>query len=235
MGNQISLLGEEKSFAYINLKLTPKELDLIDQLKFDQLHEGASVQYDRFGDLHLLKDELVTFFKTIGNNDQDVIAVAAEVISKTTQQVVSASNKESAWVCVRASRPNTDFDIPRWHMDGAYYGLNSPYPCPLVFKFAVTLKGSPTLLYNLTHNQRDIFNARWDDRKFLSEFLDLSRAESPKRGEGLFFIVANDAIAAAHSEPPMHDNRLFFSILVGDKSEIEELYLRWHPQASSND
>lgn len=230
MANQISLLGEETSFAYVDLKLTSKELDLIDQLKFNQFSEGASVQYDRFGDLHLLKDELATFLKSIGNDDQDVISAVAEVISKTAHQVVSTSNKDSAWVCVRASKPNANFDIPRWHMDGAYYGLNGPYPYPeIVFKFAATLKGSQTLLYNLTHDQRDTFNAHWDDRQFLSEFLDLSKAESPKRGEGVFFIVANDAIAAAHSEPPMHDNRLFFSILIGDRSEIEELYLRWHP------
>jgi hypothetical protein len=235
MVNQISLLGEENSFAYVDLKLTSEELDLIDQLKFDQLPEGASVQYDRFGDLHLLKEELTAFLKSIGNDNPDVISIVAEVISKTTREVVSASNKESAWVCVRASRPNTNFDIPRWHMDGAYYGLNGPYPYPeLVFKFAATLKGSPTLLYNLTQDQRDVFNTHWNDRQFLSEFLDLSKAESPKRGEGVFFIVANHQIAAAHSEPPMDSNRLFFSILVGNKSEIEELYLRWHPQNSSS-
>lgn len=157
------------------------------------------------------------------------------MISKTTQQVVKASNKDSAWVCVRASRPNANFDIPRWHIDGAYYGLNGPYPYPgIVFKFAATLKGNSTLLYNLTADQRDIFNAHWNDRHFLSEFVDLSKVESPKRGEGVFFIVANDAIAAAHSEPPMHSDRLFFSILVGDKSEIEELYLRWHSQVSAS-
>lgn len=235
MVNQISLLGKEKSFAFVDLKLTSEELDLIDQLNFDKLPEGASVQYDRFGDLHLLKEELPNFLKSIGNDNPDVISIVAEVISRTTQNVTSASNKDSAWVCVRASRPNADFDIPRWHMDGAYYGLNGLYPSPEpVFKFAATLKGSPTLLYNLTRDQRDIFNARWDDRQFLSDFLDLSNAETPKRGEGVFFIVANHAIGAAHSEPPMHTNRLFFSILVGNQSEIDELFFRWHPKVFSS-
>src|SRR5262245_4848390 len=111
MLNKISLLGEENSFVYVDLKLSSRELDLINQLKFDQLPEGASVQYDRFGDLHLLKDELPIFLKNIGNDDQHIMSIVAEVISKTTQQVVNASNKDSAWVCVRASRPNTSFDI----------------------------------------------------------------------------------------------------------------------------
>lgn len=67
------------------------------------------------------------------------------------------------------------------------------------------------------------------DRLFLSELVDLSMAESPKRGEGVFFIVADDNLAAIHSEPQIHENRLFFSVLIGDKAEIEELYLRWYP------
>ncbi len=231
MVSKISLLGEENSFVYIDLSLTPENLDLIDQLKFDLLPEGASTQYNRYGDLHLINDELSIFFKEIGNNDQNVISVVAEVIAKTTQQVVRASNKDSAWLSVRVSKPNSFYDIPRWHVDGQYYGFNNPSPNPeLIFKFAATLKGSSTLLYNLPHEQRDIFIEHCEDRQFLSEFLDLNKAESPKRGEGVIFVVANDKIAAVHSEPPVHENRLFFSILLGDKSEIEELYPRNHPK-----
>lgn len=47
------------------------------------------------------------------------------------------------------------------------------------------------------------------------------------------FIVADDKTAAIHSERKIHVNRLFLSILVGDKSEIEEIYLRWHPEINS--
>lgn len=223
----INRLEQGSSFAYVDLGLTDRELDLLDQLKFDQLQVGDTVQYDRFGDLHLLGDELPNFLKIIGNDNEDVIKVTTEVISKIVHDVVSASNKNSAWVCVRASTPMTAYDIPRWHIDGAYYG---PFPYPgLIFKFAATLKGSPTLLYNLSSDQRDVFIAHQNDRKFLSEFLDLSSAESPQRGEGVIFIVADQERGAIHSEPKKHENRLFFSILPGDKSEIEELNLRWHP------
>lgn len=231
MINKINLLREGNSFTFIDLRLTNTELGLIEQLAFSQLPPGASVQYDRFGDLHLLKEGLSDFLKSIGNENDDVIFAVTEVISRATEQVVKASNKDSAWICVRASTPTNAYDIPRWHMDGAYYGINGPYPYPrLVFKFAATLKGSSTLLYNLPDEQRDIFNAHWNDRTLLSNLLDLSKAESPNRGEGVFFVVANDKVAAIHSEPKIHEHRLFFSILVGDKSEIEELYLRWHPK-----
>ena len=64
--------------------------------------------------------------------------------------MTKAANKSSAWVAVRAFTPTHEYDMPRWHTDGAFYGLNDPYPYPgLVFKFAAVLKGSSTLLYNL--------------------------------------------------------------------------------------
>lgn len=234
MTNKINLLGGENRFICMDLRLTDDELDLIDQLQFNQLSVDVSVQYDRFGNLHLLEDELPAFLKSIGNNDESVVGVITDIISRSVQNLVKASNKNSAWVCVRASTPTTAFDIPRWHIDGAYYGLNGPYPYPgLVFKFAATLKGSSTLLYKLPIDQQDLFISHWNDRAFLSEFLDLSKAVSPEKGEGVFFIVANDKLGAIHSEPKMHENRLFFSVLMGDKSEIDELNLRWHPQISS--
>src|ERR1700722_8112500 len=86
MINKISLLGEGNSFTYIDLRLTNTELDLIDQLIFSQLPAGTSVQYDCFGDLHLLKKELSEFLKSIGNENVDVIFTVADVISRTTQQ-----------------------------------------------------------------------------------------------------------------------------------------------------
>ena len=73
---------------------------------------------------------------------------------------------------------------------------------------------------------RDIFISHRDDRIFLSELLDLKKAESPKLGEGVLFIVSDDQLGAVHSEPKIDENRLFFSILIGDESEIEEFYLK---------
>ena len=60
--------------------------------------------------------------------------------------------------------------------------------------------------------------------------MDLNKAESPKKGEGVFFIVSDAKFGAVHSEPKMNENRLFFSVLIGNESEIEELDLKWHPK-----
>lgn len=224
---KINTLGPGTSFTYVDLGLTENELILIDQLKFDYLPESTK-QYDRFGNLHLLKEELPAFLRQIGNDDENVIQAVTEIISRTAGNITKAAHKESAWVCVRASTPNHDFDIPRWHMDGQYYG---PYPYPgMVFKFGAVLKGPPTLLYYVSQDIRDKFNANQNDRIFLSELLNVHAAESPKRGQGVLFIVADDNMGAVHSEPRMDENRLFFSVLVGDESEIHELYSRWHPE-----
>lgn len=231
MRDKISLLGCGNSFMYVDLKLTDEEIDLIDKVKFDNLDPmDDQKDYNRFGDLHLLKEELPTFLRNIGNDDEDVIQAVTKIIDRTTQQVIKAANKNSAWVAVRAFTPTHAFDIPRWHIDGQFYG---PYPYPgIVFKFAAVLKGRPTLLYNLPKDMRDIFQSNWNNRTFLSELIDLNKAESPKKGEGIFFVVGNMDIGSVHSEPKMDENRLFFSILIGDESEINELYLCWYPKKS---
>lgn len=226
MRKQISTLGPGTSFAYVDLQLTDSELERIDKLKFDNIAPKKGKEYNRFGDLSLLSEELPIFLREIGNDDEEVIQTVTEIIARAVDDVTKASNKNSAWVAVRAFLPDHEYDIPRWHMDGPFYG---PYPNPeLVYKFAAVLKGRPTLLYNIPDDMRNIFNENWDDRIFRSQLLDLNKAESPKKGEGVFFIVGNDDLGAVHSEPIMDEERLFFSILIGDESEINELDQRWN-------
>ncbi len=226
MRNKISLLGYDNSFMFANLELTNEEINLIDKVKFNNLHSmDDEKDYNRFGDLHLLKEELPTFLRNIGNDDEEVIQAITRVVDRTTQQVTKAVNKNSAWVAVRAFTPTHEYDSPRWHIDGQFYGLNSSYPYQgNVFKFATVLKGRPTLLYNLPYDMREIFCSHQNDRTFLSKLLDLNKAESPKKGEGVFFLVGNGDIGAVHSEPKMDESRLFFSILIGDEAEINELF-----------
>jgi hypothetical protein len=220
MQREVESLDENKNFTFVDLGLSDEDLNLIDQFKV-----RFTDQYDCFGDLDLLQDELSAFLRSMGNNDEHAIQRITQIIREAADRVIRASGKETAWVCVRTSTPNREFDLPRWHWDGYYYPPYSGF----AFKFAAVLKGNPTLFHQLTKDSREVFESHFEDREFLSNFLAESLIESAKPGEGAFFLVGDRDSAAAHSEPKMDCERLFFSVLPGHASEIDELTIRRNP------
>lgn len=222
MKEQLNVLANEKSFNYVNLGISPSETAHLNQFNID-----ITDKFDQFGKLDSLRKNLSAFLKDVGNNNQENVETVTEIITRLVQQVISASGKESAWVSVRSYTPTFSLDIPRWHIDGADYGLGSTVLYPnLTYKFAATLKGPSTLLYEVTDVQRDVLISRYDDRPFLSDFLDFTSAEAALPGQGVFFVVGDTARGAVHSEPSSHEERLFVSIVAGEKTEIEDLYFR---------
>ncbi len=113
MCKKIENLGSNTHFTFIDLGLSSEDLALIDQFKIE-----STKQYDRFGSLYLLKEELPAFLREIGKGDEDVIQRITNIIFEIACNIKNACNKETAWVCVRASLPNHAFDEPRWHTDG---------------------------------------------------------------------------------------------------------------------
>ncbi len=214
-------LNASNGFVYVDLEIPAHVLSFIDRtLKVD-----AQKSYDRFGDLNVLKHELPAFLRAIGNDDERAIQTVTEIILETALKVAKACGKETAWVCVRSFVPSPAFDQPRWHVDGYYYPLYSGFPV----KFVAALKGPQTLFYRLPEELRETFIVNERNQIALNKLLDGTKAESPNRGFGAFFIVGDEHASAIHSEPPIHTERLFFSVLPGDKAEIDELYTRWHP------
>lgn len=126
------------SYAFVDLGLSNEEKDL-----FDQVMVLNTMQLDRFGHLELLKEEIPQFLRNLGNEDEEVINSAAEVINKIVLNVTEAFGKQTAWVSVRASTPTNEYDMPRWHMDGPYYAPNYG----VQYKFATALKGRSTLFF----------------------------------------------------------------------------------------
>jgi hypothetical protein len=220
MRNAITRLNGECSFSAIDLRFFQEELLCINTLKI-----RATKNYKRFGELYLLKEELPVFLRSIGNDDEHVIYVVTEMICRIVCAVKEACNKDSAWICVRAFLPTAEFDIPRWHTDGYYY---SPY-AGFAVKFATALQGRQTIFYPLPHSMREQFYVCKDDRAALNKLLDYEKSKSATQGQGVFFIVGDKNYAAVHSEPAVKEERLFLSVLPGNKEEIEELYSNWHP------
>ncbi len=216
------MLESNKSFEYTDLGLSEDESE-----KLSQLNIETTSKFDQFGKPDELEERLLSFMENIGTNDPEMIKNALDIITRLARQVMASANKNSAWVSVRSFAADASSDTPRWHIDGGDYGLGNVVLYPrLTYKFAATLKGPSTYLYDLTTDQRSIFLSCYNDRAFLNQFLDINLAESAQAGQGVFFIVGDNDKGAVHSEPIFNESRLFFSVVVGDESEIEDLYNR---------
>lgn len=223
----VSLFGTE-SYSFVDLGLTDEEKEAAMQLQFDRVR--GFDRYDRFGALGELQGELIEFFKGLGSHSEDVAKRAARVIERTVEFVLQTTGKESAWVCVRVFRESSFFDQPRWHTDGRYFGFDDLFKSQTCVKFAAALKGPGTLFYPVSEEEGGVFQAHRNDRGFLARFLDPQKAIQARPGEGAFFVVADPLHSAVHSEPPLTEDRLFFSVLPGSNEEIQELFGRWHPR-----
>lgn len=189
--------------------------------------------------------EVKEFLAGLGNNVETSVQVSA-IIEKCVKASLAASGKEAAWVTLRASVPNKEFDSPRWHTDGYFY---APYQGQQ-YKIAMVLKGPQTLFYPLADKDRKwfdavqrstqpiyhkdgsidkeaTFQAMVKPRQLLADSLDKKNIVSGAFGQGVIFAVGSDDVVAVHSEPPIQEERLFLSIVPGSPLQIQELQQRW--------
>lgn len=212
-----------RSFAFYDLHLSPDEQRALQQVKI-----SSTEQYNNFGHLDTLQFEVKTFISSLGKGNETLAASVSVLIARLVQDVLRASGRETAWVCIRAFTPTDEYDTPRWHTDGYYYAPYEGESC----KFALALKGPGTLFYQETPEGRMQFkvlqqNGREDDHYNRQPLADLlsqhpERSASPGLLQGAVFIVGSEGRAAIHSEPPIPEERLFLSILPGTPEQIKE-------------
>lgn len=239
ISGSISGLSQEKPFIIYDLGLTSTEKEYLSGLK---IHSCA--EYSHFGSTQELCLEVKEFVAGLGNDVETSIQVST-IIEKCVKASLAASGKEAAWVTLRASVQNTDYDMPRWHTDGYFY---QPYDGQQ-YKIAMVLKGAQTLFYLLPDKDRKWFDkvprstqpiyhkdgsidkeatiqTMFKSRQLLADSLDKKNIVSGAFGQGVVFAVGCDN-AAVHSEPPIHEERLFLSIVPGSSAQIQELQQRW--------
>ncbi len=218
----VSMIDSPYGFSIIDLNLSSEELAVFHLFS---IHTAKS--FHHFGNLATLEEELVAFFNQVCDGDAETFAQAAACIHNIAKQIVPLSGKSLAWVGLRAFTPTQAFDIPRWHMDGYYY---SPSKTPsFQYKFVTTLIGPSTLFYPLPRSSEHLRRVVWKnipDRQFTAEFCQALVPISLKEGEGAFFIAAQFRHAALHSEPPIHRDRLFLSIISCNEQELAELKVK---------
>ena len=168
-------IGREKTFVIVDLGFTDDEKKRLNQFRINR-----GDVYNRYGDINLLKEELPTSLRNIGENiDEDIDLVLRKVL-ETSKSFISATGKETAWITLRTSRQHSRFDIPRWHLDGRYFGkIKVP-----TLKLVSTLKGPSTLLSN--SDQKDIrkiiCDLNYDDeiRKMTQELKEIGKSDVKK-------------------------------------------------------
>ena len=142
------------------------------------------------------------------------------------------------WLTIRISKNKEnfkenklfDYDIHRWHIDGRYYNNES-----IQYKFILSLKGPSTLIINPNNKIRkkflqildkdnDRINIRLERNKIVK---NESIIKVKTLINGVITMSNNSNLATIHSEPPIHEDRIFISILPMTIDEIDQLKLRW--------
>lgn len=214
------LKEEPYGFAFVDVGITEEDLAY-----FRSLDIQKERSYHQFGEPDEVQEKVAEFFCELGSNSKESALQAAALIAQIAKKVVEASGKESAWIHLRASPPTDKFDLPRWHTDGYYYIPEGPDD--LLFKFAMTLKGPPTLFYQLPQDLRSVAVRHMRNRKYMKAFCLDENIIMPRLGEGAVFIGGlNNGVAAMHSEPPIHENRLFFSVVPYTEKHRSEIKAR---------
>jgi hypothetical protein len=218
----IKNLGSDKSFAYYDLQLSENEINALQNLKISETDS-----YDNYGNLKVLEPEVSEFIKSVGKGNETSAKDVSQLIMRLVNDILQGSGQETAWVAVRAFTPTSAYDVPRWHTDGYYFEPYEGNP----YKFALTLKGAPTLFYRLPNDKREEFNAlqckgteqNKYNRQELAALLEMSKEAMSiaEPYQGIVFIVGSDN-AAVHSEPAIKEERLFLSVLPGSKKKIKE-------------
>lgn len=214
-------------FARFDLKLTQTEKETLKQFKVDE-----NDAYQNCGQLPMLRSQVKTFILSLGNTEETSASIA-KIIDKIAHDATQSFQSETAWVAVRAVKSTSAYDTPRWHTDGAYF---FPYE-GTQFKVATALSGAGTLFINLpekakgefirvqnqaTANNYDEIRTQLNDIIFRNVSNHAAKIVQVNTTEGVIFASGDPWLAAIHSEPPIHTDRLFVSVVPASQTQIKQ-------------
>jgi hypothetical protein len=233
------LKSKDESFVFVDLNINKNDIKNLKLLtinhnsefnyfgkKYDELHNSIKKFFLEFTEQPVLSKKMTNIF-----------------IKKIIEPYLNATNNEYLWLTIRISVPNDIFNVPRWHTDGYYYDVSD---LPQI-KLAGTLIGPSTLFINGSGSNeiyQDMFaklykgfdyknfdsNKDIENRKYIDSILNKYDIVQPQKNQASIFIVGLKNRSGIHSEPKMNENRLFYSIVSGNKEEIKDLATRWNKQ-----
>jgi len=241
--NKIETL-KEKGIVSFDVELTPEEKDGIQEIKI----EKALPQFNYYGPANEeLIRKLTAHLSQLEGNTEEVINSISSLVAKVAEGMQKDFNKESAWVMVRVTMPNNEFDIPRWHQDGYYIkSKEGTFKSEeKTYKLVFTVKGAPTRFAAITdaekykqldeesttNNRLNYDNNRKkydeEDIAIREKFVSAVEETDPISKDQATMYLVGDEDAKVHSEPPMDTPRIFMSVVPGSVEQIEEFRERY--------
>jgi len=223
-------LGQAVKCQPFGSTIVPCDLSLTatEEAALAQLEITKESSFGFFGDVagRELFSGTAAFISEIGA-DLALSYHIANLVQNLSVHASSTVGHNHAWVTLRAgSGPAPEFDNSRWHQDGTYF---TPSPRRGHFKFVATLKGPGTLFGKTTDLERfaDLRHIHGNPIFEREKDSIVERFGQEEIGRAAFFLVANEDLAAIHSEPVTKGPRLFMSVLPGSADEVESLRVRW--------
>jgi hypothetical protein len=218
-------LSIKTKFKKIKLNYSEKTKKLLSNI----LIVNETDQLQLYG-LNSINKKIYEYLANVLNNDSKTVQQLTNLIEDIINDVINGFNEESALIYLRVTLPSDNHEIPRWHIDGPYFPSTKTGPYA---KFATTLIGPGTLLYEDTDKSRekyinltkDISLTKIDKRlKIAKIFNDKQKIIQTKNNEGVLFLVSDpERISSAfHSEPHMTESRIFLGITPGSNNDLNE-------------
>ncbi|TID22948.1 hypothetical protein E2P81_ATG02073 [Venturia nashicola] len=163
--------------------------------------------------------------------------------------LLSAAGINHYWLTIRATKPTTDFDEPRWHTDEDFF--KGEKLIRTQWKLVTTLLGPGTLFIEDAKSSRALeAKIKQDAQREYKDHLcttfkclgcaSVSAAVRQRLGDKLrgrkfiqaaigdicFFRTGQEQ-GAVHSEPPQDCDRVFVNIIPGTEGELQALMAKW--------
>jgi len=224
-------LNENTNFTAIDIDYTKEEKDILSKIKVKK--KDRIMMYGIYG----INKKIDSLFHNSLENDYEDCKKIREIIKKLIITAIKSFKEESALIHVRVSLPNSDFKIPRWHIDGPFFGQE----LKLSPKFVTTLTGPDTMLYKNSKKLKKQYNQMLkkqydklghispfskddiENRKEINKlFNDKNKLTVLKKYQaGVFLVGSNRYGNAFHSEPHINADRVYIAVLPGKKEEIQ--------------
>ncbi len=215
--HMLDLLKESPyGFSMIDLAITAEDVE-----DFHSIDIQKEYYYQQFGEIEQTENKIADFLSGIGTNERDLVERISNRLAEMANELVEVSGRETAWIHLHAFIPTSFFDLSNWHIDGYYYSITDP--SELVYKFVYTLQGPSTLFYPLPKGKRKEVSKHLFDRNYMHTFCSTGSAIHSNINQGVVFLAGKKETAALHSEPPIQENRLFFSVVPCSKKQLEML------------